>query len=68
MNVTPRLTLDGELRTIPATDFLVIECEVSSPPSAKGKTVYACFDVETTTKLVIAAREAAIHHRSVTAT
>lgn len=65
MNAKPRLTLTGELRTIPARDhMLVIECEVVNPPSSTGRTVYVFFNVEEVPKLIAEARSAAIRARS----
>lgn len=66
MNVKPKRWWGEErLRTVPATGAFVLECEVISPPSSRGKTVYLILDTEETTLLLKDLRDQAIADRSV---
>ena len=45
-------------------DMLVIECEVYSPPSSEGRTVYVFLDDDDVTMLLQECRDAARRHRT----
>jgi hypothetical protein len=63
MNVKPKHYLglkDQHLRTIGAEKgWVVLECEIISPPSSEGKTVYAFFDPDDVTAALLEFRDAA---------
>ena len=66
MNVRPKrhgIGDDGELKMLYG-DFLVIECEVYSPPSSEGRTVYVFLDDDDVTGLLRECRDAAKRHRT----
>jgi hypothetical protein len=63
VNVRPKRYLGGEqLKTIYG-DFLVIECEVYSPKSSVGRTVYVFLDDDDVTMLRRECFDAARRHR-----
>lgn len=59
----PKISFEGKLKMIYG-DFLVIECEVYSPPSAEGRTVYVFLDDDDVTMLLQECRDAARRHRT----
>ena len=63
MNIRPRRLLDGSIAMLYG-DFLAIECEVYSPPSAAGRTVYVFLDDDDVTDLLRECRTAASRHRT----
>lgn len=64
MNVKPkRYHIDKDKLVMIYGDFLVVECEVYSPPSAEGRTVYVFLDDDDVTGLLGECRAAAIRHR-----
>lgn len=72
MIVVPRhwdLHEENDLRVVPApVGHLVLECEVSQPPSSKRRTVYVYFEPEDVVRLIKEARSVAIAARSTTLT
>jgi hypothetical protein len=63
MNVRPKRHLDGGVKMLYG-DMLAIECEVYSPPSSEGRTVYVFLDDDDVTMLLRECRDAASRHRT----
>jgi hypothetical protein len=64
MNIKPKRYITGGLKTvIPEKGWVVLECEVISPKSSEGKTVYAYFDPQDVTDALLLLRDAAIRSR-----
>lgn len=65
MRAKPKRHYGGDIAAISIGDGqLWIECELTEPPSQKGRSVDVYFDPDDVTKLVVAARSAAIAARS----
>ena len=63
MQVTPRMRTDWKGRPkpdiIPSSEGVWVECEVTNPPSRKGKTVHVFFPPDTVTEMLLTFRNAA---------
>ena len=60
MNAQPKRQWDGTIATIPAPDHhMVIECKITYPPSAEGRTVYLHIPAEDVTDMLLALRDQA---------
>lgn len=64
MNVKPKRYALSDKPVVLYGDFLVIECEVYSPPSTAGRTVHLFLDDDDVTGLLRECRDAASRHRS----
>src|SRR5436190_21666606 len=64
VNIKPKRYSLTDKPVIHYGDFLVVECEVYSPPSAAGRTVYMFLDDDDVTELLRECRQAAGRHRT----
>lgn len=65
MNAVPRTYPEGQLRLVASSpEYSILECEVSSPKSSMGRTVYVFLSATEQELLLRELRDKAIQRRS----